>query len=100
MPFAATWMEPETIILSEVNNTEKDKYTVSLICGIKTMTETNLSMEQKQTLRHREQSCGFHNSGGGVNWEFKVSRYKLLHIEWIKKIRSYCIAQGTIFNTL
>ena len=58
MPFAATWMEPETIILSEVNNTEKDKYTVSLICGIKTMTETNLSMKQKQTLRHREQSCG------------------------------------------
>ena len=26
MPFAATWMELETIILSEVSQTEKDKY--------------------------------------------------------------------------
>ena len=35
MPFATTWMELEIIILSEVNQTEKDKYhMVSLICGI------------------------------------------------------------------
>ena len=34
MPFAVTWMELETLILSEVNQREKDKYhTVSLICG-------------------------------------------------------------------
>ena len=26
MPFAATWMDLETIILSEVSQTEKDKY--------------------------------------------------------------------------
>ena len=26
MPFAATWMDQEIIILSEVNQTEKDKY--------------------------------------------------------------------------
>ena len=33
MPFAATWMDLETIILSQ---TEKDKYhMISLICGIK-----------------------------------------------------------------
>ena len=35
MPFAATWMDLEIIILSEVSQKEKDKYcTVSLICGI------------------------------------------------------------------
>ena len=35
MPFAATRMDLEIIILSEVNQTEKDKYhMVSLICGI------------------------------------------------------------------
>ena len=35
MPFAATWMDLEMIILSEVSQTEKDKYHVlSLICGI------------------------------------------------------------------
>ena len=28
MPFVATWMDPEIIILSEVNRTENDKYYV------------------------------------------------------------------------
>ena len=35
MPFAAAWMELEIIILSEVSQTDKDKYhMISLICGI------------------------------------------------------------------
>uniref|UniRef100_A0A8W4F9J5 DUF1725 domain-containing protein n=1 Tax=Sus scrofa TaxID=9823 RepID=A0A8W4F9J5_PIG len=35
MPFAATWMELETLILSEVSQKEKDKYQmISLISGI------------------------------------------------------------------
>ena len=35
IPFAATWMDLEIIILSEVSQTEKDKYCmISLICGI------------------------------------------------------------------
>ena len=33
--FAATWMDLESVILSEVNQTEKEKYCItSLICGI------------------------------------------------------------------
>ena len=35
MPFAATWMDMEIIILSEVSQKEKDKYhMISLISGI------------------------------------------------------------------
>ena len=35
MPFAATWMELETLILSEVSQKEKDKYhMISFIFGI------------------------------------------------------------------
>ena len=37
--FAATWMQLEIIILSEVSQKEKDKYhMISLICGIWNMT--------------------------------------------------------------
>jgi len=35
MPFAATWMELETLVLSEVSQREKDKYRmISLISGV------------------------------------------------------------------
>ena len=35
MPFAATWMDLEIVILNEVSQTEKDKYhMISFICGI------------------------------------------------------------------
>ena len=35
LPFAATWMDLEGIMLSEISQTEKDKYyMISLICRI------------------------------------------------------------------
>ena len=34
IPFAPTWIDLEIIILSEVSQTEKDKYYISLICLI------------------------------------------------------------------
>ena len=34
MPFAATWKDLEIIILSEVSQTEKDKYHITLTCVI------------------------------------------------------------------
>ena len=35
MPFAATWMDLESVIMSEVSQAEEDKYhMVSLICSI------------------------------------------------------------------
>ena len=34
-PFAATWMELESIMLSEISQAEKEKYQmISLICGV------------------------------------------------------------------
>ena len=45
------------------------------------MTQMNLSMKQKQTHRHREQTCGCQE--GGMDWEFGTSRCKLLYTGWI-----------------
>ena len=54
----------------------------------------NLSMKQKQT--HREQTYGCQGGEGrrGVDWEFGISRCKLLYIEWINnRVLLYSIAK-------
>ena len=44
MPFAATWMELETLILSEVSQKEKDKYhRISLSSEISNVAQRDLS---------------------------------------------------------
>jgi len=64
MPFAATWMELETLILSEVSQKEKDKYhdiayIWNLICG------TNEPSHRKENHGHVEQTRGCQEGGGG-----------------------------------
>ena len=64
MPFAATWMQLEIIILSEISQKEKDIYhMISLICGISNITQMNLFT--KQTHRHRKQTYGYQSGQGG-----------------------------------
>ena len=44
------------------------------------MIQINISMKQKLTHRHREQTCGCQGGGGvrgGKEWEFGISRGKL-----------------------
>ena len=53
MPFAATWMDLEIIILSEVSHTEKEKYMISLIYGNLKMIQMNLFTKQKQTQTYK-----------------------------------------------
>ena len=49
------------------------------------MAQMNLSTEKKQTHGHAGQTCGCQEGGGGseMDWEFGISRCKLLHLEWI-----------------
>ena len=67
MPLAATWMDLEIIILSEVSQTEKDKYhLISLIyVESKIMIQMNLLPKQKQTHRHRKQTYGYQRGKAG-----------------------------------
>ena len=73
MLFAATWMDLEIIILSEVSQTEKDKYhMISLTCELlkKKKKDTNELISKTETHRHRKQAYGYQRGkggGGGTN---------------------------------
>ena len=95
MPFAATWMQLEMIILSEVSQTEKDKhYKIPHMFNLKY--NTNEHIYETETHRPGEQTCrcrGERSTGWGMDLEFGTNSYKLLHIEWINNKRA-------IFNIL
>ena len=55
MPSAATWMDLEIIILSEVN-LRQVSYDVT---RVESMIQMNLLAEQKQTHRHGAETCGY-----------------------------------------
>ena len=49
MPFAATWVNPEIIIVGKVSQKEKDKYyLISLIYRILNMRQMNISAERNR----------------------------------------------------
>ena len=59
MPFAATWMDLELIILSEVSQKEKRQipYHITYMWNLK-YNRDEIIYEQRQTHRHKEQTCG------------------------------------------
>ena len=58
---------------------------ISLMCEIANVEQMNLSTKQKQTHRHTEQTFGCQGGGSGMDWEFGVSRCKLLQLELDKQ---------------
>ena len=86
MPLAATWMDLEIIILSEVSQTEKDKYHMTLLVSrILKNDEMNLFTKQKQTHRRRKQIYGYQRGKGqeGINQKFGSNICTLLYIKQI-----------------
>ena len=79
MPFAATWTELETLILSEVSQKEKDiPYDVTYIWNL--IYGTNASFHRKENHGLREQICGCQGVGEGseMDWKSGAERGKLL----------------------
>ena len=53
--------------------------------NLKYDTNKLIHTKQKQTQKHREETCGCQGESGGgrgIVWEFGVSRCKLLSVEW------------------
>ena len=107
MPFAAAQMDLEIIILSEVSQTEEEKYyRISFTYGIQNMIQMNLFTKQKQIHRYREQTYDC-QVAGEVGWrkdelgvwdqQMQIANY---YIQNGKTTRSYYRAQRTVFNIL
>ena len=84
MPFAATWMDLEIIILSEVSQTEKDKYHDTAYMWNLKKNDTN-EIIYKTEIDSQKQKTNLWlpkgKGGGGVNWEFGIDIYTLLYLK-------------------
>ena len=103
MPFAATWMDLEIVILSEVSQTEKDKYhMILLICGIlkkginKLIYKTEIELQMQKT---NLWLAG--GKGGGINWEIGIDIYTLLCIKQLtNKATPYSTGNSTQYSVM
>ena len=66
------------------------------------MAQMNLPTKQKQTHRHREQTCGCQEKGGGsaMGWEFGVNRCELLPLEWISNEILLCSTGNYVWSLM
>ena len=68
----------------------------------------NLSRKQKQIHRHREEIFGCQGEGDtgggggeGKDWEFEVSRFKLVYIQWINnKVLLYSMGNSNQYPVI
>ena len=70
MPFAATWIDLEFIILSEVTRQRQISYDITYMWNLKKMIQMNWSTKQKKIHRHRKQTWlpqEIARVGGGIN---------------------------------
>ena len=83
MPFAATWMELETLILSEVRKRKTNTIWYHLNWNL--LYSINEPFHRKENHGLGEQTCGslWGARRSGVDWELGVNGCKLLLLEWI-----------------
>ena len=84
MPFAATWMDLEIIILSEVSQ-RQIPYDITYMWNLKYNTNQRETKTDSQTQRTDLWLPRGKWSRGGKEWESEISEGKLPYIEWINK---------------
>ena len=82
MPFVATWMELEMIILSDINQ-KQISYDITYMES-KKMIQMSLFMKQKET-QTLKTDFGYQRGKvmGKMDWELGISIYTLLYIKWV-----------------
>ena len=77
-------MDLDTVIQSEASQNEKNKYCISLICGIqKTDADELICKAEIETQIQRTNIWIQRGEGGGMNWEIEMDIYTLLCIKQI-----------------
>ena len=88
--FVVTWMDPETVIQSEVSQKQKNKYRI-LIQYMWNLEKwyrwTSLQGRNRDTdvesKRIDTKRGKWGSGGGGMNWEIGIDIYTLICIKWI-----------------
>ena len=75
-------MDLEIFILSEVSQTEKDKYHITSMWNLKII-QINLFIKQTHRFRECTYGCQGERLGGRESWGVWMLRYTLLHLKWI-----------------
>ena len=91
MPFAATWMDLEIIILSEVSQRMTSSICYHLYVEFLKVIQMNLFTKQKQTHRLRQRTYSNRRAWGvdrgsvegGIGWGFRTGMYTLLYLKQI-----------------
>ena len=101
MPFIATGMDLEMIMLTEESQKEKDIYHVISLYVESKLTQMNLFTKQKQIHRHKEQTCSCDRRMGGEGQSGSLQLANANYYMWNgKTMRNYSISPGTIFSIL
>ena len=83
MPFAATWMDLKIVILSEVNQAEKDEYCMTaLMCGILKKWYKWTYLQNRNRVKDVENNLMVtRGEGGRDKWKIGMDIYTLLYIK-------------------
>ena len=82
--FVETWMDQETVIQSEVNQKEKNKYRILMhICGVQKngTDEWGLQGRSRDTDGENKRMDTKGGKGVGMNWEIGIDIYTLICIK-------------------